>query len=96
MLFEARRNLYAGQINLAQETMEEGAVERARALLDALRPLRGQEDLRGWEWRYLWRRCQGDLRAAWGPKGGQARVRRHSPLLREKSGIDRWKGVDCS
>ena len=31
-------------------------------LLDRQRPREGEEDLRGWEWRYLWRRSQsGDL-----------------------------------
>jgi WD40 repeat protein len=30
-------------------------------LLDRQRPKAGEEDLRGWEWRYLWQRCRGDF-----------------------------------
>ena len=33
---------------------------RAKRLLDGHRPRPGETDLRGWEWRYLWRECRSD------------------------------------
>ena len=57
---EARRILYAADMNLAQEGLRMNNVGRARALLERHRPQPGEPDLRGWEWRYLWRRCQSD------------------------------------
>jgi AAA domain-containing protein/WD40 domain-containing protein len=57
---EARRNLYAAKMNLAQQSWETGDMGRTRELLDAQRPESDQEDLRGFEWRYLWSRCRGD------------------------------------
>jgi hypothetical protein len=47
-------------MNLAQQAWEDGNVGRAVELVEAQRPKPGQEDLRGFEWRYLWRLCQGD------------------------------------
>jgi WD40 repeat protein len=55
-----RRYLYAAQTNLAQQAWEAGNIGRAIRLLEAQRPGEGQEELRGFEWRYLWRLCQGD------------------------------------
>jgi class 3 adenylate cyclase/sugar lactone lactonase YvrE len=55
-----RRYLYAAQTNLAQQAWEADNIGRAIRLLEAQRPEAGQEDLRGFEWRYLWRLCQGD------------------------------------
>jgi WD40 repeat protein len=52
-----RRHLYASQMKLAQQAWEAGDLARARELVEAQRPGRGQEDLRGFEWRYLWRLC---------------------------------------
>lgn len=71
---EARKttqeNLYAADINLAQRALAEGDLGRTLQLLNAYRPVRGPtfripssafgEDLRGWEWRYLWKQCQSD------------------------------------
>jgi WD40 repeat protein len=57
-----RRHLYAAQMNLAQQAWESGNVAMARELLERYRPLPGQEDLRGFEWRYLWRLCEADAR----------------------------------
>src|SRR5262249_55316531 len=57
---EARHNLYASQMDLAQQAWEHGDLAHVQTLLDAWRPERGQEDPRGWEWRYLWRLCQGE------------------------------------
>ncbi len=57
---EAQRILYASDMNLAQAALRMNNVGRARALLDRHRPQPGEADFRGWEWRYLWRRCQSD------------------------------------
>ena len=51
---QARRLLYASDMNLAQQTLKQNNLGRARRLLDRHRPQPGEEDLRGWEWRYLW------------------------------------------
>jgi WD40 repeat protein/serine/threonine protein kinase len=50
----ARRNLYAADINLAYQAWQQSNLGKARRLLARARPVPGQEDLRGWEWRYLW------------------------------------------
>jgi WD40 repeat protein/serine/threonine protein kinase len=54
----ARRLLYASDINVARQAWEEGNLTRARELLERQRPQPGSEDLRGFEWRYLWRLCR--------------------------------------
>ncbi len=50
----ARRLLYASDMNLAQQSLKLNNLGKARQLLDRHRPQPGEEDLRGWEWRYLW------------------------------------------
>jgi WD40 repeat protein len=56
-LVEARRSLYTARIGLAEQAWAAGHITRARQLLDSLVPRPGQEDLRGFEWRYLSRIC---------------------------------------
>ena len=52
---QALRLQYASDINLAQQALiNSNNLARARRLLDRHRPSPGEEDLRGWEWRYLW------------------------------------------
>src|SRR6185295_16987731 len=51
---QSRRLLYASDMNLAQQSLRQNNLGRARRLLDRHRPQPGEEDLRGWEWRYLW------------------------------------------
>jgi serine/threonine protein kinase len=51
---QSRRLLYAADMNLAQQALKQNNLGRARRLLDRHRPQPGEEDLRGWEWRYLW------------------------------------------
>jgi hypothetical protein len=53
-----REQYYVSQINLAQQTWEQGQVGRTRELLVGLLPEQGKPDLRGFEWHYLWRLCQ--------------------------------------
>jgi serine/threonine protein kinase/WD40 repeat protein len=50
----SRRLLYAADMNLAQQSLKLNNIGRARRLLDRHRPQPSEEDLRGWEWRYLW------------------------------------------
>ena len=58
----ARRRFYAAQTNLAMQAWRAGDVPRALELLEGQRPKPGEEDLRGFEWFYLWRLCYGDRR----------------------------------
>lgn len=57
---DLRRALYATDIRFAQNEIESGDVGAARHHLDAHKPKLGEEDLRGFEWRYLRSRAQGD------------------------------------
>ena len=50
----SRRLLYASDMNLAQQSLKFNNLGKARRLLERHRPQPGEEDLRGWEWRYLW------------------------------------------
>jgi hypothetical protein len=50
-----RRLLYAAHMNLAQQAWESADAERVEELLESHRPHPGDEDLRGFEWYYLWR-----------------------------------------
>ncbi len=52
---ELRQHLYVAQMNLAQQAFEIAALDRTTALLDLQRPGSGENDLRGFEWYYLWR-----------------------------------------
>ncbi|HMO66002.1 MAG TPA: serine/threonine-protein kinase, partial [Verrucomicrobiota bacterium] len=49
-----RQSLYASDLGLAFQGWELGRAGLVRELLEAHRPAPGREDLRGWEWRYLW------------------------------------------
>ena len=51
---QSRRLLYASDMNLAQQALKLNNLGKALRLLDRHRPQAGMEDLRGWEWRYLW------------------------------------------
>jgi eukaryotic-like serine/threonine-protein kinase len=55
-----RLNLYAADVNLAAQAVEDGDYGLARRTLDGLRPHPGEEDLRGFEWRYLWNLSRGN------------------------------------
>jgi WD40 repeat protein/predicted Ser/Thr protein kinase len=56
------RTLYAADMNLAHQAWKDGSLQRAEDLLRAHLPLAGEEDLRGFEWRYLWGLCQDESR----------------------------------
>jgi WD40 repeat protein len=52
-----RELLYTAQMNLAQQDWETANIGRMRELVDAQLPKPGEQDLRGFEWYYLWRLC---------------------------------------
>jgi serine/threonine protein kinase/WD40 repeat protein len=56
---KSRRFLYASDMNLAQQALKLNNLGKARWLLERHRPRSGEEDLRGWEWRYLWQLTRG-------------------------------------
>jgi WD40 repeat protein/serine/threonine protein kinase len=58
---QLQRTLYAAHMNLAQQAWEEGRISRVLELLDQHRPKPGENDLRGFEWRYIYRLCHSDL-----------------------------------
>lgn len=55
-----RQNLYAGDLSFAARAWQRGDLGQARRTLASLRPHADEDDLRGFEWRYLWQQCQGD------------------------------------
>ena len=55
---ELRRNLYVADMKVARVALEEGNRGLAVELVDKYRDPNGTEDLRGFEWRYLWKLCQ--------------------------------------
>ncbi len=58
---ENRRLLYVSDMNVAHQAWEAANAGRVLELLNRHRPEPGQEDLRGFEWYYLWRLCQRGL-----------------------------------
>jgi WD40 repeat protein/serine/threonine protein kinase len=56
----ARENLYAADISQIQHALAADNLRQARELLQKQIPKSGEPDLRGFEWRYLWRQCQSD------------------------------------
>ncbi len=70
----SRRYLYAAHMNLAMQAWQAGRISRALELLERQRPSLDQEDLRDFEWYYLWRLCRrGHLLTLRG-HGGPART----------------------
>jgi eukaryotic-like serine/threonine-protein kinase len=57
---ERRQDLYASEIQLAQREFEAANVERVSELLKHHVPRKGETDLRGFEWYYLWQLCQSE------------------------------------
>ncbi len=71
---QSRRLLYASDMYLAQQELKDNNLGHARRLLDRHRPQPGEEDLRGWEWRYLWQltRSTALVTLTNGPVGGSS------------------------
>jgi WD40 repeat protein len=59
----ARRRAYAADMNLLQQALAVDNLGRARQLLYRQIPSKGQQDLRGWEWRFAWQYCQSDAQS---------------------------------
>lgn len=53
-----REQLYVSDMQVVQQAIEEGHLNRARRKLDSHRPPPGETDPRGFEWRYFWSRTQ--------------------------------------
>ncbi len=58
---QARRHAYAADMNNVQRALDDGDALLAKQLLEQHLPAQGQEDVRGFEWRYLWKRCHDGL-----------------------------------
>ena len=55
-----QEHAYASDMKLAQHLLDSHDLEHAMEILERHRPTSpGMEDLRGFEWRYLWQACQG-------------------------------------
>jgi WD40 repeat protein/serine/threonine protein kinase len=50
-----RRLLYAAQMNLGEQAWQTANIARLRELVESHWPQPGEDDLRGFEWYYLWR-----------------------------------------
>ena len=56
-----RRLLYAAHMNLAIQAHEMNDIARMQELVESHIPKPGQEDMRGFEWYYMWRLCHRNL-----------------------------------
>ncbi|MCI0537815.1 MAG: protein kinase [Verrucomicrobiales bacterium] len=54
-----RKSLYLADMSAAQQALNEGNRGLAGELVRKYLHQESAEDLRGWEWRYLWKLCQG-------------------------------------
>ena len=54
----ARQRAYAADMLLGRQALRLNNLREARQLLDRQRPVDGEEDIRGWEWRWLWDACR--------------------------------------
>ena len=57
---DLRRHVYVADLNVAHEALEDNNLWLGANLVRKHFPKPGEEDLRGFEWRYLWQRCQSD------------------------------------
>jgi WD40 repeat protein/serine/threonine protein kinase len=57
---QSRLNTYAADMHNAFLALQGGNLGRATELLERQAPRAREEDLRGFEWRYLWQQTQGD------------------------------------
>jgi tRNA A-37 threonylcarbamoyl transferase component Bud32 len=57
----AQRYLYASDMNLADRAWQEVQIPRMLELLERHRPPAGRDDLRSFEWHYLWGLCHSEL-----------------------------------
>jgi WD40 repeat protein len=69
LYLQERRFNYAADMYLLQKEWEAGHDGRAVQLLNAQSPNKGEEELRGWEWRYFWQQAHGERLAMRGHTG---------------------------
>ena len=66
-------NTYVANINLTHHALKEGNFGRALQLIQSHYPTQEEEDLRGFEWRYLAGLCQGDAHIQLPNQNGEVR-----------------------
>ncbi|HVR35565.1 MAG TPA: protein kinase [Methylomirabilota bacterium] len=76
---EAQLNLYAADMKLAHLALDEHDLKRAMTLLERHRPAPGAPDLRGFEWRYLWKQTRSQDIASMATSNGIIRSLAFSP-----------------
>ena len=93
----ARQRAYASDMNVAAEALAGNNLGRALDLLNRQRPVPGQKDLRGWEWRYLWGQTRSDANFTLGKESSEISSLALSPdgnLLaigtRHQGGLSVW------
>jgi WD40 repeat protein/serine/threonine protein kinase len=64
-----RHHLYAADLKLAYQAWQNADVDSAVELLSRHQPEAGREDLRGFEWHYVWRLCHPESRTLLGHTG---------------------------
>ena len=64
-----RRHLYAADLKLAYQAWQNADIDAAVGLLSRHQLAAGREDLRGFEWHYLWRLCHPEGRTLVGHRG---------------------------
>lgn len=62
----ARQVAYSSDMSLAFRALQDNDLGLARRLLNNHRPTADERDLRHWEWRALWKQCQGDSITSFG------------------------------
>ncbi len=65
-----RRTAYVGDMALVHQAVGEGNLGRAKSLLARYVPKPSEDDIRGFEWRYLWAQARSDEVARLGQYGG--------------------------
>jgi WD40 repeat protein len=66
---KVRRQLYTAQMNVAWQAWENGHASRVAELLESHVPKPGQEDVRTFEWYYMWRLVHSEQRNLRGHQG---------------------------
>jgi WD40 repeat protein/tRNA A-37 threonylcarbamoyl transferase component Bud32 len=87
----ARESLYAADMNLAQQALAANNRGRALDLLKKHSPPSEEQDLRGFEWRFLWKECKGDQIATYSGHEGMlmGAALAHDGKIMATAGFDR-------